>query len=613
MDVDPDLVAAAFERAPQALALVDAEDFTVVAMNAAARGLVGSGPIGRSVAEWPGPVGRQLVAQLEDVRASGGTFRAHEWRVAWPDRDGTPVEHYVDLTVTPLLDGAGRPWSLLGSVTDVTDAVASRRGNARVPSRADGAVVAELQDAVLPAGLPVPQGAQLAARYLLAQDDVGAGSDWFDAVPLPRGGVVLAVGDVVGHGIGASVLMGELKALFAEVVRSDGDLVAALAALDDRVERSPEARATTLCAARFDPSSATLEYVTAGHPPPVLVPANGEPTYLPPSGAGPLASGLPVRAARRRLELGDVVLIYSDGLVERPGRSLSQNTVDLLRLAAEACRTARDEPAVDRVCRLVPELLTRPSGYRDDIALLALQVVTEVPPLRLRLPAVPETVRSVRAELDRWVAGLGVGGLDRTALQHAAGELVTNAVEHAYRAPSAEDDVTVDVRLTPDGVVEVEVRDAGSWREPRAGERGRGLSMARGFLDDLVIEHDESGTRARGRYRVTRPVPLLRGASTTAAPGHRPRGRVTVEEDVLHLTGPVDHESAEELRVALARASLGGVRAITVELAGAELLSSAAVQALYDARAAGPVGLVAPLGSPAQHVLDQVGLPYEQP
>ena len=89
------------------------------------------------------------------------------------------------------------------------------------------------------------------------------------------------------------------------------------------------------------------------------------------------------------------------------------------------------------------------------------------------------------------------------------------------------------------------------------------------------------------------------------------RGRGETD-GVLRLSGPVDRESAEQLRTALAQVSWDDGRPLTVELGEAELLSSAAVQALYDARASGPVELVAALGSPAQHVLDLVGLPYEQ-
>jgi anti-sigma regulatory factor (Ser/Thr protein kinase) len=475
-------------------------------------------------------------------------------------------------------------------------------------------LVAELQDAVLPSGLPVPRGARLAGRYLLAPDDGGAGGDWFHAVPLPSGAVVLAVGDVVGHGAPGAALMAELKALLEEAAHPDGDLVEVLRALDDRVHRSPEARTTTLCVARFDPSTATLEYVTAGHPPPVLVTASGEATYLPPSGAGPLASGLPHRSAHHELGLGDVVLLYTDGLVERPGRTLAQNTVDLLAAVEDACRLDSGELLVDRACRITPELLTRSTGYDDDVVLLALQAVPPAVPLELRLPAVPDTARAARASLGDWLRGLGVGPFDHTALQHALGELVTNAVEHAYPSPTRADTVGIAVDLGPDGVVELEVRDAGTWREPVAGHGGgRGLAMAGGLLDELRVEHDASGTRARGRHRVSRPVSLLRGTRSPSSPAPRSGGRIAVADGVVRLAGPLDPASAEELRAALGEASWGGVRGVTVELAEIEMLSSAAVQALYDARASGPVHLVAPLGSPAQHVLDLVGLAYDQP
>ncbi|HEU5038491.1 MAG TPA: SpoIIE family protein phosphatase [Nocardioides sp.] len=612
VNLDPERVRAAFDESPQVLALLDAQDLRVVALNRACRRLVGDGPLGRSLTEWRQPAGRQLLARCEEARDRAEAVHAPAWRFDRAGADGVRGQVWLDVTVTPLLED-GTCWALLGSARDVTDLVGTAGPAVADQDRADGRLVAHVQDAVLPAGLPVPQGVRLAARYLLAPDDLGCGGDWFDAVPLPHGGVALVVGDVVGHGVDAAVLMGELKVLFEQAVHPDGDLTTALDTLERHARRAPEARAATVCAARLDRSSRVLEYVTAGHPPPVLVSATGEVEYLPPSGAGPLASGLPHRTARRQLRTGDVVLLHSDGLVGRPGRSPAQNTVDLLRAASDACRTASDEPVVDRVCRVVLDRLTAASGYEDDITLLAVQVVPDLAPLALRLPAEPTTVRAARASLDDWLAPLGVSTADRTGLQQALGELLTNVVEHAYVAGGAGRTVSVDVRLTDDGVVELDVADTGAWRDPQPSERGRGLSMARQFLDELSVDPGASGTVARGRQRITHPAALLRGASTASGrAGWRSRGRVDVLDDAVHLGGPVDYESAEDLRAALARASLGGVRAVTVDLTEAELLCSAAVQALYDARASGTVGLVAPFGSPAQRVLDLVGLPYEQ-
>lgn len=477
--------------------------------------------------------------------------------------------------------------------------------------RSGADILAELHDAMLPKGLPVLQRVELAARYLLAEDYSGAGGDWFDAIPLPDGCVVLVVGDVVGHGIAASVVMSELKTLFEERVRVDGDVPAALALLDGRATRTSEARSATLCVVVLDTSTGELTYTTAGHPPPVVV-SGGSASFLPTTGAGPLGSGRGFAAATGRLREGDLLLLYSDGLVERPARAPTQSTVELLRGAERAAGEdgAGDELLVERLSRRVLELLMHTSGYTDDITLLAAQLVPPVPPLALCLPALPDSVRTSRVDLGDWLARLRVGELDRTAILHAVGELVSNVVAHAYPDVDVANTVDVDVRLMPDGLVEVHVRDRGRWRGPQNGEGGRGLALASGFLDELKVEHDDDGTRAVGRSRVTHPAALMRG---TAPPGSRPRTNAAglgIDGDVLHVAGSLDLRSADELRHACARASRGGTRTVTINLSEVDLLSSAAVQALFDTRAAGPIDLVAPMGSPAQHVLDLVQLPY---
>lgn len=480
-------------------------------------------------------------------------------------------------------------------------------------SHAGSGLITELQDAVLPKGLPLPQRVEVAAHYLLAEDDARAGGDWFDVVPLADGRVVIVVGDVVGNGVGASVVMAELKVLFEERVRVDGDLGAALQLLDERAGRVVEARSTTLCACILDTTTGELTYCTAGHPPPILVTADGDGTYLPASGAGPLRSGLGFPTAQARLAEGDLLLLYSDGLVERPGRSASRSTVELLRVAEETVRAvaAPGQPVVDQVSRRVLELLPRISGYADDITLLALQVVPQVAPLRLRLPAIPDAVRTVRADVGDWLGALRIGALDRTAVQHAMGELVSNVVQHAYAEVDVSNPVEVTIGLAPDGTVELCVADEGRWRPATETTGGRGLAIVAGFLDEFTLEQDDTGTRACGRYRVTHPATLLRGTSTGPRQPQVAPFDLVIEDDVLRVAGELDVRDSEHLRHACARASRGGTRAVTVDLTDVDLLCSAAVQAIYDARSAGPVSLLAPMGSPAQHVLDLVRLSHD--
>lgn len=622
------LLAAVLDQMPILVAVTEGDEQQVVAINAQGRELVGDGRIGSTLTEWSDLFGDQLVERYDHTWRTGETYSADEWRFPFTGADGRPSERFLSFTIAPVRREDGTIRAVVGFGHDVTDLVRAREDERRRSSLLErryeeaSAMLARLSDAVLPKGLPVPQRVALAARHLLAEEYAGSGGDWFDAVPLPDGRTVTVVGDVVGHGVEASVVMGELKTLFAEKVREDGDVVAALELLDARAHRVPETRSTTMCACVLDPSSGELAYVTAGHPPPVVVTAAGDASYLPPSGAGPLGSGAPVRAGRHRLDEGDLLLLYSDGLVERPGRSAAENTLDLLRVAGDAVGTeatpgGSEEQAVERVCRQALEVLTRVSGYRDDITVVAVQVVPALAPLALRLPAIPDAVRTVRADIDDWLAPIGVSDLDRLAVQHAVGELVTNAVRHAY-GPSAEGrdvdhEIRVALELSADGVLSLSVSDDGTWRPPGPPrDGGRGLAMAQGFLDELQVEPGPGGTCASGRHRLSRPVTLLTGSSVPGRSAVAERaGDVQEDGGVLRLSGVVDTETAARLERVLERTARAGTQEVVVDLTDVTLLASAGVQVLFDARGVGPVRILAPVGSAAQHVLDLVRLPYE--
>ncbi|HWB36169.1 MAG TPA: PP2C family protein-serine/threonine phosphatase, partial [Rugosimonospora sp.] len=195
--------------------------------------------------------------------------------------------------------------------------------------------VGALQRALLPATVPVVAGARIAARYLLADDEAGAGGDWYDALALPGGRVALVVGDVVGHGIGATAAMAQLGAILRARLRDGAGPAEAVRCLDRYAAEVPAARASTLCLAVLACGTGELEYHTAGHPPPLLV-SGGQARYLPGSGGGPLGTGGPIRFARTRMAPDDLLLLYTDGLVERPGRGAAGSTVELARAAVDA-------------------------------------------------------------------------------------------------------------------------------------------------------------------------------------------------------------------------------------------------------------------------------------
>lgn len=622
-----------FEEMPVATASVAGADYVFTACNAAYRALVNrSDLVGRSSRDvFPELAASRLYEVFDKVYESGEPVNHRAWRFPL-DVEGTgqPVDVYLDFTATPYRDGNGDVAGLHVTLTDVTEQTIDRR---RAEAEAREArkkyaealdVITALQDALLPDSLPVLPAIDLAANYLLADADGTAGGDWFDTVVRPDGAVALIVGDVVGHGVAASAVMGQLRAILHNRLLVAEPIPDVLSALDRFARTQPESHATTVCVAVVHPETGELEYTTAGHPPPLLISADGEPRFLPPTGAGPLTTGTGFATGHDRLEEGDLLLLYTDGVVERPGRSTAESMVELGQVAAhavlgEGVRRGASHRRPPRVCQHTLELLTRETGYADDITLLAAERVRPIAPLTVTLPAEARSVARARDELAQWLDVLEVRPLDELAVQHVVGELVTNSVDHAYVDRGVEDPtVEVGARLGERGDLVLSVADTGRWREPEyAAHRGNGLAMVRGFVDSLQIHRSERGTTAVTRQRLSRPAELL----TAATP--RPARRVTpgrgygldVEESTVKVSGSIDQVSADQFRMELMRSARGGMSDLTIDLSQVTYLGSAGVQVLHEVRALNgdTLKLLAPPGSVAQHVLELVRLPYVAP
>lgn len=212
----------------------------------------------------------------ERVYRTGQPQAAREWRVM-VDRTRTGVleEGVVDFVVAPHHDADGAVIGCNGYAVDVTDQVRRRQAEQERTQAAQQRyeqahdIIDALQRELLPTGVPVVPGIEIAASYLLADADTAAGGDWFDATPLPDGRVALVVGDVVGHGVAASAVMGKLQVLVSELLAETGSVGLALEAADRLAQRTRGARAATVCVVVVDPDTGTVEYVTAGHPPPL--------------------------------------------------------------------------------------------------------------------------------------------------------------------------------------------------------------------------------------------------------------------------------------------------------------------------------------------------------
>ncbi|WP_217179007.1 SpoIIE family protein phosphatase [Streptomyces sp. AC495_CC817] len=341
-----------------------------------------------------------------------------------------------------------------------------------------------LQRSLLPERLPDVEAVDLAYRYLPAGPGDEIGGDWFDVISLSGGRVALVVGDVVGHGVHASATMGRLRSAVRTLADADFTPDELLTRLDDLVirldrEEGPDARSAaegasgevgaTCLYAVYDPVAGVCDLARAGHPPPVLLRPDGTAEILdlppgPPLGLG----GLPFEAARVDMSEGSMLALYTDGLVEAPGRDVDVG-LDLLTEALR-CPASDLEGTCDEVLRKV-----QPDPPADDIVLLLARTAT-LGADRVRtweLPMDPAAVAGARRETGEQLDAWGLAELDFST-ELIVSELVTNAMRYG-NAP-------IRLRLIRADALVCEVSDGGSaaphLRRARVfDEGGRGLLL----------------------------------------------------------------------------------------------------------------------------------------
>jgi anti-sigma regulatory factor (Ser/Thr protein kinase)/anti-anti-sigma regulatory factor len=602
---------AAFDQSPALALACEGDDLRVAALNAAAREAFGHlMPIGTALADvLPMGAAGHIVERMREVWTGGRPFSATGWRFELPGPFGDPVEYYADFSLTPWRYADGSPRGVIAQGRDVTEEV--RKG------RTEPDVTGAVQRALLPHDLPLLPGVRMAARYAAA-DEKSTGGDWFDAVPLSGGRLAVVVGDVAGHGVMAAAVMGRLRAVLHDHLSGNSDPDAVLQALDRYAASEPGAQAASICIAVLDPASGAVSYCTAGHGPPMIVSAHGVSRYLAPTGAGPLSTGADYVCGSDVIALDDVLLLYSDGLIGRPGRTPAEAIGELLVASTEALLAiggAAD--AADRVCGQTLERLTG-TGFTDDVVLLAAQRVQPPKPLHLRLKAEPATLRAVRRQFGAWLARIAASAQDVFALQHAVGEVVTNAIEHSP-VPGREGHVGFSAELDSGGAVHTVVSDDGRWREPTSGVsyRGRGLAMATKLVDRVRVEPGPNGTTVQLHHRLRNPVRMDSGVAARAVPlSDAPFGLDVSYPDgpLLSVSGNVDTLGADKLGDVLLRESRGGTISATVDLTRATRLSSAAIRMLHlalerSARRGRPLRLVAEPGTVARQAMDHASLP----
>ncbi|MEE1755261.1 PP2C family protein-serine/threonine phosphatase [Streptomyces sp. SP18CS02] len=329
---------------------------------------------------------RDTMALLRyDIEDSGrpGRWVEHFWSpvnapVLGPDGEVALVVHRVE-EVTELIRARARGAGSDSTQARVLEAELYTRSRElqevnerlRRTQARDREVALALQAAMLP--VPTPVGHHRAAvRYRPAVGSLNVCGDWYDLVDLPGDRIAVAVGDVVGHGLEAACVMGQLRSALSAAARVADGPARALDALGLYARHVDGAESTTVVKTFIDWTARTITYSSAGHPPPALLHDDGTVAFLdqatdPPLGARP--EHVPRPEASTAFTEGAVLVLYTDGLVERRREDID---IGLARLADCLVRH-RQADAEDLADALLAELLP-PTGSTDDAALVIIRL-----------------------------------------------------------------------------------------------------------------------------------------------------------------------------------------------------------------------------------------------
>jgi PAS domain S-box-containing protein len=301
---------------------------------------------------------------------------------------GGEVRHLVtrgEPVLDPEDDPDGVVTGLRGTTQDVTEqrraaeAVATARQQLlrREMELAEEHRVKEtLQRAVLPARLPQNHRFRLAARYLPADRPSLVGGDWYDAFRLPDTTLAVAVGDVVGHDLVAAATMGQMRNALRAYAFAEGPPGTVLGRLNALTAGLAEGALATAIYGRVDVDRCTFTWAGAGHPPPLVISAEG-PRFLD-APAGMMlgaAAGTSYGDADVPIPPDGVLVLYTDGLVERRDRDLDAGGAALLEAAADLAGRPAEEICAILVARMLPG-----GGHEDDVCLLVVELTADGAP-----------------------------------------------------------------------------------------------------------------------------------------------------------------------------------------------------------------------------------------
>ncbi|MDJ0346155.1 SpoIIE family protein phosphatase [Streptomyces sp. H10-C2] len=312
-----------------------------------------------------------LLPLMDQVHRSGKPRTVKARKVTLPDRD-----RYFTFTCTPVhtgaepdgtQDAAEAKRGVLVFAADVTDQVQAAE-RLRESERRLHATAVTLQRSLLPQELEQPDDLRVAATYQPGGTDAAVGGDWYDVITLGAGRTALVIGDVMGRGVRAAAVMGQLRTAVRAYARLDLPPHEVIQLLDGLASEIDATQIATCVYAVHDPSEGRLSYATAGHLPILVRDPEGrvhrtdEPTG-PPLGTG----GWVHTSGSIPLAPGSTAVLYTDGLVERRGEDIDEGIDALMRALAGATGT----PQV--ICDRLLRALGVTSEHDDDVAVLVLQ------------------------------------------------------------------------------------------------------------------------------------------------------------------------------------------------------------------------------------------------
>ncbi|MCX2948937.1 PP2C family protein-serine/threonine phosphatase [Lentzea sp. NEAU-D7] len=234
-------------------------------------------------------------------------------------------------------------------------------------TRAERAAAALLQESLLPGRLPSTEGWEFAARYVAGADS-GVGGDWYDVFELPGERIGVVIGDVAGNGLKAAVVMGRLRSASRAYALDYSDPAAVLSKLDRKASYFETGTMATVAYAVIDTATHRMRLAVAGHLPPVLAAPGDESGFIavhvgPPIGFNLGSTGR--RCTDVDVPPGSLIVLYTDGLVERRGQDLDAGL--------ERLRRAVLPMGPEAACIEVMATMVGDQPATDDIALVAIR------------------------------------------------------------------------------------------------------------------------------------------------------------------------------------------------------------------------------------------------